>query len=80
VYNITDRKQGTLDRSMVAGITMTDLLSAFFCTEGFLILIQTMVAYLLILFIFEMEIKGSVFGVLLIIVMTGVAGLSLGEL
>jgi ABC-type multidrug transport system permease subunit len=80
VYNITDRKQGTLDRSMVAGITMTDLLSAFFCTEGFLIICQTLIAYLLILFIFQMEIKGSVIGFLIIIVLTGMAGLSLGFL
>ncbi|XP_021950773.1 ABC transporter G family member 23 isoform X2 [Folsomia candida] len=80
VYNITDRKQGTLDRSMVAGIKMTDLLSAFFVTEGFLIIVQTLIAYVLVLYIFQMEIKGSVVGFLLITILTGAAGLSLGFL
>lgn len=58
---------------------MTDLLAAFFVTEGFLIIVQTLIAYLLVLFIFQMEIKGSVLGFLLITILTGAAGLSLGK-
>jgi hypothetical protein len=64
---------------MVAGATTTDIMIAFFLTEGFLIVVQTFISYGVVIFVFQWDIKGSVIAYFTITILTGVAGLSFGK-
>jgi len=77
---IKDKKQGTLDRSMVAGVTTFDVLIAFMVTEGSLIVFQSLISFVILVFAFNLVIQGSSILFLVLCLLTGITGLSLGFL
>jgi len=76
---LTDRNEGTLDRSMVAGATITQLLVATLLSEGLLIAVETLISYSVATFIFGWSVKGSTTLFLILLYATGFAGLSMGR-
>jgi ABC-type multidrug transport system permease subunit len=76
---IQDKKKGTLDRSRVAGVTTFDVLLAFMVTEGSVIIFQTLISLFLLIVCFGLVVQGSTTLFMLICLLTGIAGLSLGN-
>jgi ABC-type transport system involved in multi-copper enzyme maturation permease subunit len=76
---LIDRKNGTLDRSMVAGITRMELIFSLFITEGVAIVLQSIVSYCCALYVFEGTFEGSHLAFIMVIICTGVAGLCFGK-
>ncbi len=76
---IVDKVQGTLDRTMVAGASKTNVMLPYYFTEGFVILVQTALSCFAAIFIFGWEIQGSIFDFISILILTGISGLTLGK-
>ncbi|XP_021950774.1 ABC transporter G family member 23 [Folsomia candida] len=77
---IQDKKQGTLDRSMVAGVTAFDVIAAFMVTEGSLVVFQVVLSFIIMVFGFGLTIQGSSILFFFLLLLNGISGLSLGFL
>ncbi|OXA49624.1 ABC transporter G family member 20 [Folsomia candida] len=77
---IWDKKQGTLERSMVAGVQSWEIMTSFLVTEGIVLVIQCFFSFFMIIYIFEIEILGSLTLSVLITFMMGLGGVSMGFL
>ncbi|OXA49340.1 ABC transporter G family member 20 [Folsomia candida] len=77
---IWDKKQGTLERSMVAGVQSWEIMTSFLATEGIVVVIQCFVSFFMIIYIFEIEILESFALSVMITIMMGLAGVSMGFL
>jgi hypothetical protein len=76
VAGIKDRKNGTLGRTLTAGATKIDVLTAFWLTEGSVIAIQALISYFVSTIIFQWNIVGSHFAFIFMLFLTGLTGLS----
>jgi len=76
---ITDRKDGTLDRTVVAGASRLDFLLAVTLTEGATIIVQSIISYLVGTLVFQWEIKGSHVAFVILLFLTGTVGMSSSE-
>jgi ABC-type transport system involved in Fe-S cluster assembly fused permease/ATPase subunit len=77
---ISDRKAGTLERSLVAGVKDIHILIAYMISEGSLIIIQLILSFGILLTVFDFSVKGSYLMFYLIVFLEGLTGLSLGKM
>lgn len=77
---ITDRQQGTLDRSRVAGIQTFDIMVSYFITEGTTVLVQVGLGSVVLICGFNLQVHGSVPLFLFICFLTGLCGQATGLL
>lgn len=75
---ITEKKQGTHLRTLVAGTQTWEILFAYGCTECFVLVGQSSLIYIVITVVAGIEILGSVPLVMLLYLLTGFSGVSLG--
>ncbi|OXA59297.1 ABC transporter G family member 20 isoform X2 [Folsomia candida] len=80
VSYIWDKKQGTLERSMVAGVQSWEVMASFFVTEGIVLVIQCIFSFSIIIYLFNIEILGSTSLAIGITFMMGLGGVSMGFL
>jgi len=78
VSYISDKKNGTLDRSLVAGVQTVEILAAYFVTEGVVLLIQTVLIFIIMTLVFSITIHGPIFWAFVLSALIGFSGLSLG--
>jgi hypothetical protein len=79
LHLISDRKAGTLQRSVVAGLEYFHTLGGFMITEGILISIQVGLCYGILVPILGQDPVGSIWQCLLLVFLVGFVGLSLGK-
>lgn len=75
---ITDRLEGIWDRTLVAGISTSELLLAHIITQSTVMLIQCAEIVILAAFIFNTNNHGDNFTVILLLMMLGFAGMLYG--
>lgn len=75
---ITDRLEGIWDRTLVAGISTTELLLAHIITQSTVMLVQCAEIVILATFIFDTNNHGDNFTVVLLLMMLGFAGMLYG--
>lgn len=75
---ITDRLEGIWDRTLVAGISTTELLLAHIITQSTVMLVQCIEIVVLATFIFNTHNHGDNFTVVLLLMMLGFSGMLYG--
>jgi len=76
---IFDKRTGTLERTMVAGVNSYHILAGFVLSESLLMLFGLSVSLGVAVIVFKIEIIGSLFLVFLLNIIIGVCGLSVGK-
>ncbi|XP_066602988.1 ABC transporter G family member 20-like [Prorops nasuta] len=77
---ITDRHEGVWDRSLVQGVSTTQILMAHFLTQLTIIVIQCTVTLTMSFLQFDLHCKGSIFLVIALMFLMGVCGMCYGFL
>ncbi|KAG5674743.1 hypothetical protein PVAND_004694 [Polypedilum vanderplanki] len=75
---ITDRLEGVWDRTLVAGISTTELLIAHIITQSTVMLVQCCEIVILAAFIFDTENRGDNFTVIFLLMLLGFSGMLYG--
>ncbi|KAK5882754.1 hypothetical protein CesoFtcFv8_021307 [Champsocephalus esox] len=75
---VIERKEGLMDRCWVAGVSCVETMLAHFFSQLFIISVQILLLLLFILLVFKMPNEGSLFLVIVLIVLQGVTGISFG--
>lgn len=75
---ITDRLEGIWDRTLVAGVSTTELLIAHIITQSAVMLMQCAEIVILSAFIFDTENRGDNFTVVFLLSLLGFAGMLYG--
>ncbi|CAL8089214.1 unnamed protein product [Orchesella dallaii] len=75
---VADKRQGTMDRSMVAGVSTFEMMLAFSVTDGMMIIAQSLISTAIILFGFDFRIEGSYVLYGMMCLLTGLCGQSWG--
>ena len=79
VSYISDKKNGTLDRTLVAGVQTVEILAAYFVSEGVVLLIQTALIFIIMTLVFGITVHGPIFWAFVLAALIGFSGLSLGK-
>jgi len=77
---IWDKKLGTMERARVAGAQTWEIMASYFVTECVILCLQTTVSCLNLLYVFEISIVGSPALAVSLLLLNGLAGISLGLL
>ncbi|XP_064173396.1 ABC transporter G family member 20 isoform X2 [Anguilla rostrata] len=75
---VLERKEGLLDRCWVAGVSSMETMLAHLLSQLFVISVQIILLLLFTLLVFKIPNEGSLFLVILLIVLQGVTGISFG--
>nr|XP_004553521.3 ABC transporter G family member 20 [Maylandia zebra] len=75
---VLERKEGLLDRCWVAGVSSLETILAHLFSQLFIISIQIILLLLMILLVFKNPNEGSLVLVIILMVLEGVTGISLG--
>ena len=76
---IQERKDGLLHRSWVAGVSPFEIVFAQISTQIFVLIGQTFVALLMTLLVFGINCEGSIFIVIALTLLQGIAGMCYGR-
>jgi len=79
ILHVGEIKAGTLDRSLVAGVSFRHILTASFLCEAVIIIFQLLLMYLILYFAFKFVVVGSLVVVVLISILMGLVGVSVGK-
>lgn len=77
---ISDRKAGTLDRSLVAGVTLFETMLANMVSQSMVLIVQASLSLVIMTTLFDIQVIGSFWAALSITVLIGVSGMSMGFL
>ncbi|XP_014666455.1 PREDICTED: ABC transporter G family member 20-like [Priapulus caudatus] len=77
---ITERKEGLLDRSMVAGVTPVEVMIAHICSQFFVLVVQISLLLIVAIGIFKVPHLGSIVLVFLLTLLQGLGGMAYGFL
>jgi len=80
VSYIWDKKQGTLERALVAGVRTWEIMTAYFVTEGIVLLIQAGLSFSIVTVLFGIQIQGSTALAIALTILMGLCGVSMGFL
>ncbi|OXA56684.1 ABC transporter G family member 20 [Folsomia candida] len=80
VTYIWDKKSGTLDRTMVAGVDYFHVVISLLVTEGLLMIIELILCLATLIFVFNFKVQGSLILCFALGILTGICGLSFGFL
>jgi len=75
---IAEKRLGTLDRSKVAGVTTVEFMAAYTTVQFFVLSIQAIIAFGVLILGFGIEIQGSYILSSAMALLIGVAGISIG--
>lgn len=76
---IADRLEGVWDRSIVAGVTVTEIMLTHFLTQFFLIILQVVECIVIIFVIFQYETIGSMYLIIFMTILQGLSGMCFGK-
>uniref|UniRef100_A0A0N8DDQ0 ABC transporter G family member n=1 Tax=Daphnia magna TaxID=35525 RepID=A0A0N8DDQ0_9CRUS len=77
---ITERKQGLLDRSLVAGVKMPEILLSYLINQFTVLIGQTALVFVVMLSVFNIPCQGNLAVAVLITLLQGLVGISFGLL
>uniref|UniRef100_A0A0P6EAP4 ABC transporter G family member n=1 Tax=Daphnia magna TaxID=35525 RepID=A0A0P6EAP4_9CRUS len=77
---ITERKQGLLDRSLVAGVKMPEILLSYLINQFTVLVGQTALVFVVMLLVFNIPCQGNLAVAVLITLLQGLVGISFGLL
>ncbi|CAH0597662.1 unnamed protein product [Chrysodeixis includens] len=75
---LAERNEGILERSLVSGITGTEILFSHVIVEALVMLVQSAVVLLLGFLLFGLTMKGPIGWVICLTIMTGLCGMTFG--
>ena len=76
---IGERKQGLLDRSLVAGVNMTEILFAHLVNQFTILVGQTGLVFLFMLLVFKIPCHGSIVAAIALTLLQGLCGMCYGN-
>jgi len=76
---ITEKKTGTLDRSLVAGVTNAEIMISFLITQTVVLFGQSAFAFLILTVVFRIEVEGSLALAIFLAILIGIGGMSMGK-
>ena len=76
---IVEKKDGMLHRAMVAGVLKLEIMLAHSATHFFVLIVQTMVCFLVMFFVFDIPKLGSLPLAFALTLINGMAGMALGN-
>lgn len=76
---ITERKLGTLDRTLVAGVTHFEYMASYTVTHLVLLVVQSGLAFVWMVTVMDMHIEGQWYLALILALLVGVSGISFGK-
>ncbi|XP_065909104.1 ABC transporter G family member 20-like [Dysidea avara] len=75
---ITDRKAGLYDRTLVAGVSVIDVVTSQLVTYSIMVLLQVIPQTFCAIYVFDVKREGSIVLVVLIGYLAGICGISIG--
>ncbi|CAL8146179.1 unnamed protein product [Orchesella dallaii] len=78
VTYIGEKRSGTLDRAIVAGIGTFEFIAGYFLIQVGIMLVQALISFLILIYVFDMQIVGSLGLAMVISLLVGVSGMVLG--
>lgn len=76
---LTDRLGGTWYRSSVAGVSSLEIILTHFVTQFSITIIQVLEILILTFFIYKTDYNGSLFEIILVLILGGIVGMSYGK-
>ena len=77
---VIEKKEGLLERTAVANVNTFELISAHVTVKLIIMVFQTVVLLVIVTFLFELSMKGSIFLAGFLIILQGFCGMSFGKL
>uniref|UniRef100_T1JJ88 ABC-2 type transporter transmembrane domain-containing protein n=1 Tax=Strigamia maritima TaxID=126957 RepID=T1JJ88_STRMM len=77
---IVDKKEGLYERSVVSGVTSLEVLSSYILTHVVFVAMQASVILTIAFEVFNMQNNGSILLVIILLLLQGISGMSLGLL
>ncbi|CAL8115332.1 unnamed protein product [Orchesella dallaii] len=77
---ITEKKEGMLNRTLISGVSTGEIITAHMITQYIVMAGQTLLVLLVMIFMFEVEIKGSTFLAIALTLAQGTCGMAYGFL
>lgn len=75
---IQEKKQGTYERSLVAGTKTWEILFAYSCTECIVLVLQSLLVYFNLTVLIQIEVLGNFILVMILFIMSGFGGVTMG--
>ena len=76
---ISEKQDGLLDRSWVAGVLPIEVMTSHIITQLFVVICQTAITLLFTFLVFEIPCKGPIGWLILIAVLQGFEGMTFGK-
>lgn len=76
---ITERDEGVWDRTLVTGVTTTEILLSHLLTQGLIMILQTIEVLLVSFWLFGLHCEGSFVTVILLLLIQGLCGMCTGK-
>jgi ABC-type multidrug transport system permease subunit len=80
VQYIYEKKLGTLERTLVAGVNTWEIMAGFSITTSIILFVQTMLALMIVTVLFEIQVQGSFVLCVVLGILVGLGGVSMGFL
>jgi len=77
---ITEKKEGMLDRSLVAGVTTGEVITAHMITQYVVMVGQTALVFIFMMVVFEVPVRGPLGWSIVITLLQGTCGMAFGTL
>ncbi|CAG2100651.1 unnamed protein product [Medioppia subpectinata] len=75
---VLERNSGLLERSLLTGLKMHEIIASQLILQSFVIACQTILLMLFLFYVFELSNNGNILYTLLMIILQGIAGMSFG--
>ncbi|XP_045473206.1 ABC transporter G family member 20 [Harmonia axyridis] len=75
---LLERNEGILERSLVNGITGTEMLFSHVITQFTVMVFQTLLVIFVAFYIFDLNQNGNIFNVIVLMILTGMCGMCFG--
>lgn len=76
---ITERKEGMMQRTQVAGVTTGEIITAHLMTQYVIMAGQTMLVLAVMIWVFHVEIAGSIGAAVVLTLVQGTCGMAYGD-
>lgn len=77
IQYIYEKKLGTLERTLVAGVSTWEIMAGFSITTSIILFIQTMLALMIVTVLFQIQVVGSFILCLVLGILVGLGGVSM---
>ena len=76
---ITEKKEGMLDRSLVAGVTTGEVITAHMITQYVIMVGQTTLVLIFMIVVFEVPVRGPLGWAVILTLLQGTCGMAFGK-